>query len=98
MLALQKAGVPIALATDCKPGTSPLVSPLLAMNFAAHLFGMTPAACLLGMTKYGAQALGMASTTGALEAGKWCDLAVWDTSQPADLVYWMGQRPLVGRA
>jgi imidazolonepropionase len=95
--ALRAAGVPIALATDCNPGTSPLTSPLLAMNMAATLFRLTVAECLAGMTCNAAQALGLAATTGTLEPGKDCDLAIWDIEHPAELVYRMGFNPLHAR-
>ncbi len=94
---LRQARVPLALATDCNPGSSPLTSPLLAMNMAATLFGMTVAECLAGMTRNAALALGLAGETGSLEAGKWCDLAIWDIEQPAELVYHIGLNPLHAR-
>jgi imidazolonepropionase len=87
-------GVPIAVATDCNPGTSPLTSLLLTMNMAATLFSMTVDECLLGVTRNAATALGLAGESGTLEAGKWADLAVWDIEQPAELVYRMGFNPL----
>jgi imidazolonepropionase len=95
--ALRAAGVPIALATDCNPGTSPLTSLLLTLNMAATLFRLTVEECLLGVTRNAARALGLAAETGTLEAGKWCDLAVWDIAAPAELVYWLGHRPLHAR-
>jgi imidazolonepropionase len=90
-------GVPMALATDCNPGSSPLTSLLLTMNMAATLFRMTVAECLLGVTREGARALGLLADTGTLEAGKWCDLAIWDVERPAELVYRIGFNPLHGR-
>lgn len=87
----------LALATDCNPGTSPLTSPLLVMNMAATLFRMTVAECVAGMTINAAAALGLAAETGSIEPGKWCDLAVWDAEQPAELVYRMGFNPLAAR-
>jgi imidazolonepropionase len=92
--ALRAHGVPIALATDCNPGTSPLTSLLLAMNMAATLFRLTVAECLAGVTRNGARALGLGDEIGTLEAGKQCDLAIWDIEAPAELVYWMGANPL----
>ena len=90
---LRKHGVPIALATDCNPGTSPLTSPLLVMNMAATLFRMTVEECLIGMTRAGARALGL-DDRGTLEAGKRCDLAIWDVGEPAELVYPIGRNAL----
>jgi imidazolonepropionase len=95
--ALRAAGVPMALATDCNPGTSPLTSLLLVMNLAATLFRMTVDECLAGVTREAARALGLAGETGTLEAGKRCDLAVWDIERPAELVYRMGFNPLHAR-
>ncbi|WP_338698986.1 MULTISPECIES: imidazolonepropionase [unclassified Bradyrhizobium] len=90
-------GVQMALATDCNPGSSPLTSLLLAMNMGATLFRMTVAECLTGVTREGARALGMLAETGTLEAGKWCDLAIWDIERPAELVYRIGFNPLHSR-
>ncbi len=90
----RKHGVAMALATDNNPGTSPLTSLLLTMNMGATLFGMTIEECLRGVTRNAAKALGLASETGTLEAGKWADLAIWDIERPADLVYRMGYNPL----
>jgi imidazolonepropionase len=95
--ALRAAGVPMALATDCNPGTSPLTSLLLVMNMAATLFRMTVDECLAGVTREAARALGLGDETGTLEAGKACDLAVWDIERPAELVYRMGFNPLHAR-
>ncbi len=94
---LREHGVAMALATDCNPGTSPLTSPLLVMNMAATLFGMTVIECLLGMTRAAAAALGMSRRVGTLEAGKQCDLAIWNVERPAELVYRMGFNPLYRR-
>ncbi len=90
-------GVKMALATDCNPGTSPLTSILLVMNMGATLFRMTVAECLAGVTREGARALGLAAETGTIEAGKWCDLAIWDIERPAELVYRIGFNPLHSR-
>jgi imidazolonepropionase len=95
--ALRAAGVPLALATDCNPGTSPLTSPLLAMNMAATLFRMTVAECIAGFTREAARALGRQDRLGRLRAGFDCDLAIWDIDTPADLVYRMGFNPLHAR-
>jgi imidazolonepropionase len=95
--ALRRAGVRMAVSTDCNPGTSPMTSLLLAMNMAATLFGMTVAECLAGTTREAAQALGLGDETGTLEAGKWCDLAIWDIERPAELVYRLGFNPLHSR-
>ncbi|WP_309605636.1 imidazolonepropionase [Phenylobacterium sp.] len=95
--ALRAAGVPIALATDCNPGTSPLTSLLLVMNMGATLFRLTVAECLAGVTRQAARALGLLAETGTLEAGKSCDLAIWDIEDPAELVYRMGFNPLHAR-
>ncbi|MES1157422.1 MAG: imidazolonepropionase [Alphaproteobacteria bacterium] len=88
--ALRAAGVPMAVATDCNPGTSPLVSPLLAMNMACTLFRLTPEEALAGMTRNAARALGLQSEIGTLEVGKAADLAIWNVREPAELSYWMG--------
>ena len=95
--ALRAAGVPIAIATDCNPGTSPLTSPLLVLNMAATLFRLTVEEALRGMTVNAARALGLASETGSLEAGKACDLAIWSIDDPAELVYRIGFNPLHAR-
>ena len=89
--------VPMALATDCNPGTSPLTSPLLAMNMAATLFRLTVPECIAGFTREAARALGILERAGTLEAGKYCDLAMWNIEHPAELVYRMGFNPLHAR-
>jgi imidazolonepropionase len=89
--------LPIAIATDCNPGTSPLTSLLLTMNMAATLFRMTVDECIAGVTRVAAQALGMADRTGTLEVGKQCDLAIWNIDRPAELVYALGLNPLHAR-
>lgn len=94
---LRGAGVPMALATDCNPGTSPLTSLLLTMNMAATLFRLTVDECLAGVTREAARALGRLSQVGTLEAGKVCDLAIWDIDRPAELIYRMGFNPLHAR-
>ncbi|WAC48410.1 imidazolonepropionase [Asticcacaulis sp. SL142] len=95
--ALRDARVPMALATDNNPGTSPLTSLLLVMNMAATLFRMTVDECLLGVTLNAARALGLHAETGSLEAGKVCDLAIWDVARPEELVYRIGFNPLFAR-
>ena len=95
--ALRAAGVPIALATDCNPGTSPLTSLLLTMNMGATLFRLTVTECLTGVTRNAARALGLSDRIGTLEAGKRCDLAIWDVEHPSELVYRMGLNPLHAR-
>lgn len=92
--ALRAAGVPIAVATDCNPGSSPLTSPLLAINMACTLFGLTPEEALAGVTRNGAKALGLGSECGTLGSGKWCDVAIWDVIEPAELAYRIGFNPL----
>lgn len=87
--ALRAAGVAIAVATDCNPGTSPLLSPTLAMNMACTLFGLTPEEALAGMTREGARALGMLDAIGTVSPGKVADLLVWRVNRPAELCYWM---------
>ena len=95
--ALRRYRVPVAVATDCNPGTAPLTSLLLAANMAATLFRMTVEECLAGITREAARALGRLAEVGTLEAGKWCDLAIWDIERPAELVYRMGFNPLHSR-
>jgi imidazolonepropionase len=87
---LRAAGVRMAVATDCNPGTSPLTSPLMAMNMACTLFRLTPEEALAGFTREGARALGLQDEIGTLEVGKATDLAVWDVKSPAELSYWLG--------
>ena len=90
-------GVRMALATDCNPGTSPLTSLLLALNMGATLFRLTADECVAGVTREAARALGRLGEVGTLEAGKWCDLAIWNIGRPAELVYRMGYNPLHAR-
>ena len=92
--ALRADGVPIALATDCNPGTSPLCSIPYAMALGSRLFGLTPEECLAGVTREAARALGLADDRGTLEVGKRADIAIWDVDHPRDLAYWMGVNPL----
>jgi imidazolonepropionase len=95
--AFRQHGTRIALATDCNPGTSPLTSLLLTMNMAATLFRLTVDECLAGVTREAARALGRLDDIGTLEAGKWCDLAIWNIERPAELVYRIGFNPLHAR-
>lgn len=95
MDAFREAGVPIAIATDCNPGSSPATSLLLMLNMACTLFRMTPEEALLGVTRHGARALGLQDSRGTLEAGKAADLCVWDIESPAELAYRIGFNPLV---
>ena len=82
--------VPIAIATDCNPGTSPLLNPQLAMNMACTLFGLTPEEAIAGMTSHAARALGLAHDIGTIEAGKAADLCAWRIDDLAELGYWIG--------
>ena len=94
--AFREHGVPMALATDCNPGSSPLASILLAMNMGCTLFRMTPEEALRGVTVNAARALGL-DDAGTIEAGRRADLAVWDVSSPAELAYGIGFNPLYAR-
>jgi imidazolonepropionase len=94
--ALRRHGVPIAIATDSNPGTSPITSLLLIMNMAATLFRLTVDEVIAGVTREAARALGLPDV-GTLEPGKWCDLAVWDVERPAELAYRIGFNPLHAR-
>ncbi len=94
---LRQHGVPIALATDANPGSSPLTSPLLVMNMACTRFRLTPEEALAGLTRHAAQALGLSDEIGTLEVGKACDLAIWDIERPAELAYRIGFNPLHAR-
>lgn len=92
--AMRRHGTRIALATDNNPGTSPTTSLLLMLNMGATLFGLTVVEGLRGVTVNAAAALGLSGETGTLEAGKACDLAIWDVGDPAELVYRIGFNPL----
>ncbi|MEQ8354513.1 MAG: imidazolonepropionase [Kiloniellaceae bacterium] len=91
--ALRAAGVPIALATDSNPGSSPITSLLLILNMGCTLFRLTPEEALAGVTRNGARALGMQDSHGTLETGKTADLVLWDISHPAELAYNIGHNP-----
>ncbi|WP_370642356.1 imidazolonepropionase [Afifella sp. H1R] len=92
--ALRAAGVPIAIATDCNPGTSPMTSLTLTMNMACTLFRLTPEEAIAGVTREAAKALGRAARIGTLAEGKDCDLAIFDIEHPAELAYRIGFNPL----
>ena len=95
--ALRRHGVRIALATDCNPGTSPLLSILTAMNLGAIQFGLTVEEALAAVTREAAFALGRQHDIGTLEPGRSADLAIWNASRAAELVYWIGRNPLYAR-
>lgn len=94
--ALREAGVPIALATDHNPGTSPTLSPLLMLNMACVLFRLTPEEALRGLTANGARALGL-HDRGRLVAGQRADFCVWDAGHPRELAACFGHNPLLQR-
>ncbi|HMG46696.1 MAG TPA: imidazolonepropionase [Allosphingosinicella sp.] len=87
---LRRYGVAMAVATDCNPGTSPVMSPTLMMSMACTLFGLTPEEALAGMTRAGAKALGLQDEAGTISAGKAADLCIWRIGRPAELCYWIG--------
>jgi len=93
----RRHGVPIAIATDCNPGTSPLTSLLLTMNMGATLLRLTAPECLAAVTREAARALGRLTEIGTLETGKRCDLAIWNVEALEELVYRIGFNPLYGR-
>jgi imidazolonepropionase len=90
---LRRHGVRMAVATDCNPGTSPLLVPQIAMHLACTLFGLSPEEAIAGMTIHAARALGLEDEVGSLEPGKAADLAVWRIGEPAELGYWLGLLP-----
>jgi imidazolonepropionase len=92
--ALRRRRVPIAVATDSNPGTSPITSLLTVLSMAATLFGLTVDEVIAGVTREAARALGRLDHVGTLERGKWCDLAIWDIERPAELAYRIGFNPL----
>lgn len=99
---LRRHNVPMAIATDCNPGTSPALSPTLMLNMACTLFRLTPEEALAGMTREGARALGLLDEIGTIAAGKAADLCIWRVNRPAELCYWIGlpgpeQRIVAGR-
>ena len=94
--ALRRHRVPMALASDSNPGSSPALSLLLMLNLAATLFRLTPEEGLAGITRHGAAALGLGGDRGRLALGLRADLALWDIDHPAELAYWIGRNPCVG--
>ncbi len=94
IVSLRSAGVPMALATDCNPGSSPLTSLLLTMNMGCTLFKLTPEEALTGTTRNAAQALGLQNEIGVLEVGKLAELAIWNVEHPSELSYRVGFNPL----
>ncbi|WP_226341164.1 imidazolonepropionase [Gemmobacter serpentinus] len=95
--AFRAAGVPMALSTDCNPGTSPLTSILMTMNMGATLFRMTVPECLLAVTAHAARALGLGHQTGRIAPGLAADLVLWNVETPAQLVARIGFNPLHAR-
>ena len=91
--AMRRHGLDMALATDSNPGSSPLASILLALNFGCTIFRLTPEEALAGVTRNGAKALGMGATHGTIEVGKVADLVLWKVDAPAELAYAMGANP-----
>ena len=87
---LRKYNVPMAVATDCNPGTSPTLSPTLMLSMGCTFFGLTPEEALAGMTREGARALGLQDEIGTISAGKAADLCIWRIGRPAELCYWVG--------
>jgi imidazolonepropionase len=93
---LRRHGVPMAVASDSNPGTSPTASLLLMLNMGCVLFGLTPEEALAGVTRHAAKALGMEAHVGTLEKGKAADMALWDIAHPEDLAYNIGYNPCIG--
>ena len=91
--ALRLHGVSMAIATDLNPGSSPINSPLTAMNMACVLFGLSPEEALCGMTRNAAKVLGMSGDRGVLSAGSCADVVLWDIDHPSELSYWIGSSP-----
>jgi imidazolonepropionase len=92
--ALRRAGVPMAVATDCNPGTSPLVSLPVAMHLACTRFGLTVEEAIAGTTEHAAQALGLGGEVGVRAPGARADLVVWEAERPEQIVYWIGANPV----
>jgi imidazolonepropionase len=95
LAAMRTHGVPMAVATDCNPGTSPVTSLLLMLNMACTLFRLTPEEALAGVTRHAARALGLGDR-GTLAAGQRADVVLWDVASPAELAYRIGGNPCVG--
>ncbi len=93
---LRRYAVPMAVSTDCNPGSSPTVSLLLMLNMACTLFGLTPEEALSGTTRNAAKALGLEKRLGTLEAGKDADFVLWDVASPGELAYTFGANPCRG--
>lgn len=91
--AFRAHGVPMAVATDLNPGSSPLLDPLQVLSLACLLFRLTPEEALTGMTRHAARALGLDDRVGSLEEGKEADVVLWNVDHPAELAYWMGGSP-----
>jgi imidazolonepropionase len=91
---LREQHIPIAIASDCNPGTSPITSLLLILNMACTLFRLTPEEALAGVTRHAAKALGIEKTHGTLSVGKAADFVVWNIQHPVELVYYLGANPL----
>ena len=91
---LRRYEIPMALSTDCNPGSSPTTSLLLMLNMACTLFRLTPEEALAGVTRNGARALGLQDQIGTLEKGKDADFVNWDIPEPAELAYRIGSNPL----
>ncbi|MBB6250870.1 imidazolonepropionase [Nitrospirillum iridis] len=94
---MRARGIPMAIATDCNPGTSPALSLPLMMSLACTHFRLTPEEALAGCTRHAAQALGLGASKGQLAVGFDADLALWDITRPAELAYWLGGNACVGR-
>jgi len=90
---LRAAGVPLAVATDHNPGSSPCLSLLLMANMACTLFGLTVPEALSGITRHAARALGLQDSHGLIASGRPANFVLWPVQQPAELAYWLGQRP-----
>jgi imidazolonepropionase len=91
--ALRRHGVPLAVASDCNPGSAPGASLLLAMNMARRLFGLTSEEVLLGVTRHAARALGLEAGRGSLAPGRAADFAAWSIDSLDELGYWVGFNP-----
>jgi imidazolonepropionase len=90
---LRQYAVPIAISSDCNPGTSPVTSPLMILNMGCTLFLLTPEEALGGMTRNAARALGLEKRIGSLESGMDADFVLWEISEPAELAYRIGYNP-----